>query len=243
MGVDQGKTVFVISWVNPDERHRDKGWEDYMTEGPLAALDAIEQATGEREVNAIGYCIGGTLLATTLGWMAAKGDRRSPRATFFTSIMDFEDAGELTLFIDEEQIARLERQMDEKGYLDAGCDGATFNLMRANDLIWSFVVSNYLLGKEPLPFDLLYWNCDSTRMPAATHRYYLRNMYQKNLLKEPGGLTLKGEADRPAQVELPVFLVSAREDHIAPWQNTYAAARLYPARCASSWPAPATSPG
>ena len=225
--VDQGQTVFVVSWVNPDERHRDMGWDAYMTLGPLAALDAIEQATGESEVNAIGYCIGGTLLATVLGWMAAADDRRIASATFFTCIMDFEDAGELTLFVDEEQLAKIERQMDEKGYLDAGAMASTFNLMRANDLIWSFVVGNYLLGKEAMPFDLLYWNSDSTRMPAATHRYYLRNMYQKNLLKEPGGLVLKGTPIDLRQVTVPVFLLSAREDHIAPWRNTYAAAGLY----------------
>jgi polyhydroxyalkanoate synthase subunit PhaC len=225
--VDQGHTVFVVSWVNPDERHKDKGWEDYIDQGPLAALDAIEQATGEREVNVIGYCIGGTLLATTLGWMAAQGDARFTSATFFTCIMDFKDAGELTLFTDEAQIAQLERQMDTKGYLDAGAMAQTFNLMRANDLIWSFVVSNYLLGKEPVPFDLLYWNSDSTRMPAATHRFYLRNMYLKNLLKEPGGLTIKGVPIDLRQVATPVFLLSAQEDHIAPWQNTYAAAHLY----------------
>jgi polyhydroxyalkanoate synthase subunit PhaC len=225
--VDQGKTVFVVSWINPDERHRDLGWEDYMTLGPLAALDAIAQATGGNEVNAIGYCIGGTLLATTLGWMAAKGDGRFTSATFFTSIMDFKDAGELTLFVDEDQLQQLERQMDAKGYLDADAMATTFNLMRANDLIWSFVVGNYLLGKEPVPFDLLYWNSDSTRMPAATHRFYLRNMYQKNLLKEPGGLFLKGEAIDLRRVDLPVCMVSAREDHIAPWRNTYAAVHLY----------------
>ena len=225
--VDQGQTVFVVSWVNPDERHRDLGWDSYMTLGPLAALEAIEQATGEAEVNVIGYCIGGTLMATVLGWMAAHEDRRIASATFFTCIMDFEDAGELTLFVDEEQLARIERQMDEKGYLDAGAMASTFNLMRANDLIWSFVVGNYLLGKEALPFDLLYWNSDSTRMPAATHRYYLRNMYQRNLLKEPGGLVLKETPIDLRRVEVPVFLISAREDHIAPWRNTYAAAGLY----------------
>ena len=186
------------------------------------------QATGETEVNVIGYCIGGTLLATTLGYMAATGDRRIASATFFTSIMDFEDAGELTLFVDEEQLQQLERQMDEKGYLDAGSMAATFNLMRANDLIWSFVVGNYLLGKEALPFDLLYWNSDSTRMPAATHRYYLRNMYQKNLLKEPGGLTLKGDADRPAQGDDAGVLCARRARTIShPGSNTYAAAHLY----------------
>ena len=225
--LDQGKTVFVISWVNPDARHRELGWDAYMTLGPLAALDAIAQATGEAEANVIGYCIGGTLLATVLGHMAACGDRRITSATFFTSIMDFEDAGELTLFVDEEQLARIEHQMDEKGYLDAGAMATTFNLMRANDLIWSFVVGNYLLGKEALPFDLLYWNSDSTRMPAATHRYYLRNMYQRNLLKEPGGLELKGTPIDLRTVTTPVFLLSAREDHIAPWRNTYAAAGLY----------------
>ena len=225
--LDQGKTVFVLSWVNPDARHRDLGWDSYMTLGPLAALDAIEQATGEAEVNVIGYCIGGTLLATVLGHMAAIDDHRITSATFFTCIMDFEEAGELTLFVDEEQLAALERQMDEKGYLDAGSMAATFNLMRANDLIWSFVVGNYLLGKEQMPFDLLYWNSDSTRMPAATHRYYLRNMYQKNLLKEPGGLTLKGTPIDLTKVATPVFLLSAREDHIAPWRNTYTAAGLY----------------
>ena len=225
--VDQGHTVLVVSWINPDERHKELGWADYMKLGPLAALDAIEQAIGEREVNVIGYCIGGTLLATTLAWMAARDERRFTSATFFTSIMDFKDAGELTLFVDDEQLAKLERQMDEKGYLDAGSMATTFNLMRANDLIWSFVVSNYLLGKEPLPFDLLYWNSDSTRMPAATHRYYLRNMYQKNLLKEPGGLVLDGTPLDLRRVTVPVFLLSAREDHIAPWRNTYAAAGLY----------------
>ena len=225
--VDQGQTVFVISWANPDARHKDKSWDDYVGEGPLAALEAIEQATGEREVNVIGYCIGGTLLATTLGWMAAKGDDRFTSATFFTSIKDFEDAGELTLFVDEDQLTALEREMDEKGYLDAGSMASTFNLMRANDLIWSFAISNYLLGKEPVPFDLLYWNSDSTRMPAATHRYYLRNMYQKNLLKEPGGLTVKGTPIDLRRVTTPIFVLSAQEDHIAPWQNTYAAAHLY----------------
>ena len=225
--VDHGHTVFVLSWINPDERHKDLGWAEYMALGPLAALDAIEQAIGEREVNVIGYCIGGTLLATTLAWMAARDDRRFTSATFFTSIMDFKDAGELTLFVDEEQLAKIERQMDEKGYLDAGSMAATFNLMRANDLIWSFVVSNYLLGKEPLPFDLLYWNSDSTRMPAATHRYYLRNMYQKNLLVEAGGITLKGVPIDLGKIATPCYFLSTKEDHIAPWASTYQGSRRF----------------
>jgi polyhydroxyalkanoate synthase len=225
--VDQGNTVFVVSWVNPDERHRHLTWDDYMELGPLAALGAMEQATGERQANVIGYCIGGTLLAATLGYMAATGDDRVASATFFTSIMDFQDAGELTLFTDEQQIADMERQMEEKGYLDATTMAQTFNLMRANDLIWSFVVNNYLMGKEPVPFDLLHWNADSTRMPAEVHRFYLRNMYQKNLLKEPGGISLKGVPIDLRQVQTPVFYLSAREDHIAPWPNTYAATQRY----------------
>ena len=225
--LDQGKTVFVLSWVNPDARHRDLGWDSYMTLGPLAALDAIEQATGEAEVNVIGYCIGGTLLATVLGHMAAIDDHRITSATFFTCIMDFEEAGELTLFVDEEQLAALERQMDEKGYLDAGSMAATFNLMRANDLIWSFVVGNYLLGKEQMPFDLLYWNSDSTRMPAAMHSFYLRKCYHENVLIQPDGISLAGVPIDLRRVDVPVYWVSTREDHIAPWKSTYAATQLY----------------
>src|ERR1700704_4189672 len=165
--VEQGHTVFVISWVNPDRRLAEKSFEDYMREGLLAALDAMEQATGEREANVIGYCLGGTLLAATLAYLTAKRDRRIKSATFFVTMGDFAEAGDLSVFIDEEQIAALEKRMDEKGYLDARDMHTTFNMLRANDLIWSFVINNYLLGKSPFPFDLLYWNADSTRMPAA----------------------------------------------------------------------------
>src|SRR5258708_2456625 len=159
-------------------------------EGPLAALDAIGQATGENEVNIIGYCLGGTLLGATLAWMAQKNDRRAVSATFFASLLDFSIPGELGVFIDEAQVENLERRMQERGYLEGSEMAATFNMLRANDLVWSFVVSNYLLGKDPFPFDLLYWNADATRMPAAMHMYYLLNMYHKNLLAQPGGLTI-----------------------------------------------------
>ena len=225
--VDQGKTVFVISWINPDERHRELGWEDYMTLGPLAALDAVAQATGEREVNAIGYCIGGTLLATTLGWMAANATGASPPPPSSPRSWTSRTRASSPCSSTRSSCSGSSGRWTRRAISTPGPWRPTFNLMRANDLIWSFVVGNYLLGKEPLPFDLLYWNSDSTRMPAATHRYYLRNMYQKNLLKEPGGLVLKGKAIDLRKVDLPVCLVSAREDHIAPWQNTYAAARLY----------------
>ncbi|BBK37409.1 class I poly(R)-hydroxyalkanoic acid synthase [Allostella sp. ATCC 35155] len=224
---DQGLTVFVISWVNPDERLAAKSFEDYMLEGPLAALGAIEKATGEKSVNVIGYCLGGTLLSATLSWMAEKKDRRFHSATFFTTMVDFTEAGELGVFIDEEQLQALEARMNERGYLDGSAMATTFNMLRANDLIWSFVVNNYLLGKEPFPFDLLYWNGDSTRMPAAMHSFYLRRMYQENRLVVPGGITLAGVPIDLRRIDLPVFILSTREDHIAPWKSTFAATRLY----------------
>jgi polyhydroxyalkanoate synthase len=169
--VDQGHTMFVISWVNPDERLAQKSFEDYMLEGPLAALDAIDAATGERSVNAVGYCLGGTLLASTLGYLAAHGDDRIASATYFVTLVDFTDVGDMAVFIDEDQIASLEKRMQERGYLEAHDMATSFNMLRANDLIWSFVVNNYLLGKEQAPFDLLFWNSDSTRMPAAMHSF------------------------------------------------------------------------
>jgi polyhydroxyalkanoate synthase subunit PhaC len=225
--VERGHTVFVISWVNPDERLAAKGFEDYMREGPLAALDAIKEATGEREANVIGYCLGGTLLASTLAYMAAKRDTRIKSATYFVTMVDFKEAGELSVFIDEEQLHALEQRMEKKGYLEARDMHTTFNMLRANDLIWSFVVNNYLLGKQPFPFDLLYWNADSTRMPAAMHSFYLRKMYQQNLLVEPGGITLGGVPIDLRKIKTPSFLLSTREDHIAPWRSTYAATQIY----------------
>ncbi len=225
--VDQGHTVFVVSWVNPDEKLAAKSFEDYMLEGPLAALDAIEKATGEREANAIGYCLGGTLLAATLGYMAATDDNRIKSATFFVSLIDFAEPGELGVFIDDEQVASLEGRMDERGYLEGSEMATTFNMLRANDLIWSFVINNYLLGKDPFPFDLLYWNSDSTRMPAAMHKFYLRQMYIENKLIEPGGISLNGVPIDLSKVNIPKFLLSTREDHIAPWKSTYSGVHAY----------------
>jgi polyhydroxyalkanoate synthase len=224
--VSEGHTVFVVSWVNPGERHAAKTFEDYMLEGPLAALDAIGRATGERRVNLVGYCLGGTLLGATLAWMAAKKDERAASATFFASLLDFSIPGELGVFIDEAQVANLERRMGERGYLEGSEMAATFNMLRANDLVWSFVVNNYLLGRDPFPFDLLYWNSDSTRMPARMHSFYLRNMYLENRLKEPGGITLDGVPIDLRKITVPAYFVSPVEDHIAPWKSTYLGARL-----------------
>ncbi|HYU70572.1 MAG TPA: class I poly(R)-hydroxyalkanoic acid synthase [Burkholderiales bacterium] len=224
--VEQGHTVFVISWVNPDERYAGKTFENYMFEGPLAALGAIGQAIGENRVNVIGYCLGGTLLGATLAWMAEKGDPRAASATFLASLLDFSIPGELGVFIDEAQVENLERRMQERGYLEGSEMAATFNMLRANDLVWSFVVNNYLLGKDPFPFDLLYWNADSTRMPAKMHSFYLRNMYLANRLKEAGGITLGGVPIDLRKIAIPTYCVSTLEDHIAPWKSTYKGARI-----------------
>jgi polyhydroxyalkanoate synthase len=224
--VGQGHTVFVVSWVNPDARLAAKDFEDYLTEGALAALGAIEQATGERELNVIGYCLGGTLLGATLGTMAAKKDDRIKAATFLVALLDFAIPGELGVFIDEKQIENLERRMNERGYLEGSEMAQTFNMLRSNDLIWSFVINNYLLGKEPFPFDLLYWNSDSTRMPARMHSFYLRNMYLRNALKDPGGIRLGGVPVDLRRIKVPAYFISTVEDHIAPWKSTYLGARI-----------------
>ena len=220
--VEQGHTVFVISWVNPTEELAQKGFTDYMLQGPVEALDVVEKATGEKDVNSIGYCLGGTLLACTLAYLSAKDDDRIKSATYFTTMTDFAEPGELGVFIDESQISGLEQKMVEKGYLEGASMATTFNLLRANDLIWSFVVNNYLLGKDPFPFDLLYWNSDSTRMPAVMHSYYLRKFYQENQLVQPGAIELDGVPIDLGNIKTPGFMVSAREDHIAPWKSNYA---------------------
>ncbi|MGH8669931.1 MAG: PHA/PHB synthase family protein [Burkholderiales bacterium] len=223
--LDRGHTVFVVSWVNPDARLAQKGFDDYMLEGAIGALDAVEKATGEREVNFIGYCLGGTLLGASLAYLSSKGEQRVHSATFFVSLLDFSEPGELGVFIDEAQVANLEKKMNERGYLEGSEMAGTFNLLRANDLVWSFVVNNYLLGKDPFPFDLLYWNADSTRMPARMHSFYLRNMYIKNLMGVPGGITLAGVPIELSQMKIPAYFVSTVEDHIAPWRSTYKGAR------------------
>jgi polyhydroxyalkanoate synthase len=226
--VDQGQTVYIISWVNPDERLAEKSFSDYMLEGPLAAIEAILKDTGEKSVNVIGYCLGGTLLACLLSYLQTKKRQEIvASATFFTTMIDFAEAGELSVFIDEEQLTALEDKMNQRGFLEGAEMAATFNMLRANDLIWSFVINNYLLGKEPFPFDLLYWNSDSTRMPAAMHSFYLRNMYQKNLLIQPGGITLDGVQIDLTSIRQPAFVLATREDHIAPWVAAYAATQTY----------------
>ncbi len=225
--VSQGHTVFVISWVNPDESMSAKGFDDYMLQGPLAALDAVTQATGAEKVNAIGYCIGGTLMSALLAYMKVKGDDRIETCTFFTTMVDFSEPGQLGIFVDEQQLSMAESEMDEKGFFDGSNMSQVFNLLRAKDLVWNFVIHNYLMGKDPFPFDLLYWNSDSTRMPPAMHKYYLRNFYLNNKLIEAGGISLDGVDIDLANVQIPTYTISAVEDHIAPWASTYAATQLF----------------
>lgn len=225
--VEQGHTVFVVSWINPDETYRDVRFEDYVTEGVVTAVDAVEQATGESDINAIGYCIGGTLLAIALAYMKAEDDERIKSATFFTTMIDFEESGDLGVFIDEEQITGLEKVMEEKGCLEGEKMSGAFNLLRANDLIWSFYVNNYLLGNDPRPFDLLYWNSDSTRMSPTMHSWYLRNLYLENRLVEPNGISINGTSIDLSTVDIPTCFVSTVDDHIAPWLSTYSGAKLF----------------
>ncbi|WML90981.1 class I poly(R)-hydroxyalkanoic acid synthase [Thiothrix lacustris] len=224
--VDQGHTVYVMSWVNPDETYADTGFEDYL-QAVITAMDAVECDTGEADMNLIGYCIGGTLLSSTLAYLKAKGDNRVKSATFFTTMLDFSEPGELGLFIDEIQISNIEAQMNEQGYLDGSTMSGAFNLLRANDLIWSFYVNNYLLGNDPRPFDLLYWNSDSTRMPAKMHSWYLRNLYKDNKLCQPKALSVEGVELDLSTIDVPACFISTIEDHIAPWKSTYAGARLF----------------
>jgi polyhydroxyalkanoate synthase len=224
--VDQGLTVFVISWVNPDQRHAKMNFEDYMRLGPLAALDAIEQATGETKVHSIGYCVGGTLLAITLAYMAATNDHRIASATMFTAQVDFTHAGDLKVFVDEPQLEVLERRMAERGYLEGKKMATAFNMLRSNDLIWPYVVNNYLRGKAPMPFDLLYWNSDATRMPAANHSFYLRQCYLNNTLSQ-GKMTIANVKLDLGKVMVPLYNLATREDHIAPARSAFLGSKFF----------------
>ncbi len=218
--------MFVISWVNPDKRHGSKGWEAYIREGLQYGLDTVERATGEREVNAVGYCVGGTLLAAALALMAQEGDARIRSVTFFATQVDFTHAGDLKVFVDEDQIAAIERSMNEKGYLDGTRMATAFNMLRAGDLIWPYVVNNYMRGKEPLPFDLLYWNADSTHMAAANHSYYLRNCYLQNTLSR-GCMELAGRTLSLSDIKIPVYNLATKEDHIAPARSVFTGSQYF----------------
>ncbi len=224
--VDQGLTVFCISWVNPDARLAQKTFEDYVREGPLAALDVIKEATGEDKVHAVGYCVGGTMLTVALAAMTAWHDERIMSATLFASQIDFTYAGDIKVFIDEEQVKAIEQRMAERGYLDSKAMATVFNMLRSNDLIWPYVINNYLRGKAPFPFDLLYWNSDSTRLPAANHSFYMRNCYLDNKLAR-GEMMLGNTPIDVHSIKIPIYNLATREDHIAPAKSVMLASKFF----------------
>jgi polyhydroxyalkanoate synthase len=223
----QGFTVFVVSWVNPDGSLADKTFEDYMLDGVQAAIDAALKQTGAKTVNAVGYCIAGTLLSCTLAYMAAKKDERIGSATFFAAQQDFSESGDLSLFSDEDWLRVIEVSMDNAGgFLPGRVMSDTFNALRTNDLVWSFFISNYLLGKDAKPFDLLFWNADQTRMPKRLHLDYLRRFYKDNALSQ-GQLELGGVKLDLKTVKTPIYAMASKEDHIAPFRSVYRGTQLF----------------
>ena len=223
---EQGITVFVISWVNPDAHLADKSFEQYMREGVITAMDKVSEATGEKKMHTIGYCVGGTLLAITLAWLAAKKQDRAVSATLFTAQVDFTFAGDLAVFVDEDRVKQLEAHMKEQGYLEASRMATAFNMLRSNDLVWPYIVNNYLRGKKPYAFDILYWNSDATRMPAANHSFYLRNCYLENRLAK-GEMEIAGVTLDLKKVKLPIYNLATREDHIAPAKSVLYGSQLF----------------
>lgn len=221
--VEQGHTVFMISWVNPDGRQAGETWESYMFDGASAAIDKVLEETGQKSLNVASYCIGGTLTGTMLAYMGKTGDKRVSSATFFTAQLDFEDAGELQILVDEQTIGVIDEEM-EKGFMPADRMASAFNMLRANDLIWGYVVNNYMLGKDPFPFDLLYWNADSTAMPARVHSFYLEQFYIRNAFAK-GEFSVRGVPVTLADIKGPVYHVATREDHIAPAASVYRGAK------------------
>lgn len=225
--VEQGYTVFMISWVNPDKKYAHIDFEDYLIDGVIAALDAVEKITGEKRINIMGYCIGGTLSGCALAYLAEKKQDKIISATYLNTLLDFSYAGSLSTFLDEDQIHSYERKMYHEGYLDGGSMSVAFRMLRANDLIWSQFIRNYLMGKSPFPFDMLYWNADATNLPAKTHSFYLRGMYLHNLLVKPGGIKLAGVPIDLGKIKVPLYVVAAQFDHIVPWESAYKSMKLH----------------
>lgn len=225
--VEQGHTVFVISWINPDASLSHKGFNDYMKEGPIAALDVIEQVTKSSKVNVVGYCIGGTLLATTQSYLLAKGDTRINSVTFLTTLLDFEEPGEIGVYLSEQMLPFLKKNIKEKGILDGRVLGLAFSMLRENSLFWSYFVNNYLKGKDPAPFDILYWNSDSSNLPAETFDFYMTNTYQENNLIKDGAVEIDGVAIELSKIDTPSYFLATIADHIVLWKASYQGAKAF----------------
>lgn len=219
--VDQGQTVFLVSWVNPTIDQRELSWDDYVENGTLKAIDAVKKITTSEKINTVSWCIGGTIMASTLAVMAKRKDESVASSTFLTTLTDFTDPGDLSVFIDEQQVKELTQKVDDEGLLNGRNLATAFNMLRSNDLVWSFVVNNYLKGKSPAPFDILYWNGDSTNLPAKMYNFYINEMYINNKLAQPGGLTICGESIDLRDIKIPVYFLSTIDDHIAPWKGTF----------------------
>lgn len=225
--VNQGQTVFIVSWLNPGPKQRDLVWDDYMQQGVVAAMDNVTKATGEAKMNLIGYCIGGTLLASTLSWLKKKGRKPTVSVTYFTTLLDFSDPGGIKIYINDRSLTGIEKLMNKQGYLDGRAMAFTFNLLRENELFWSFWTKNYLKGEKPTAFDILYWNTDGTNLPAALHGPYLREMYLNNRLVKPDSLSFCGETINLEEIDVPSMFIAARQDHIAKWKASYTGARVH----------------
>lgn len=225
--LDRGHSVFVISWVNPTKEHAEKDFADYMTLGPLAALEAIRNITKQNKANILGFCIGGILVTATLAYLAAIRDNQINSATTLATMVDFENVGEIGVFIDDNRLEILRSHMADKGYLDAHHLQDMFSMLRENDLIWSFYEANYLRGSKPRAFDLLFWNSDSTRLPSAMLLWYLERIYLQNLLRQPGGLEMNGVKIDVAKITTPCFILATVDDHIAPWTSVYPSTGLF----------------
>ncbi|MGH1354655.1 MAG: PHA/PHB synthase family protein [Thalassovita sp.] len=224
--LEQGHSVFLVSWVNPTLEHAELSFEDYMKLGPLTALDVAQKATGEKKFDILGFCIGGILVTATLAYLAAKKDKRIATATTLATMVDFTDVGETGVFIDDDQLVSMRKHMKEKGFLEASHLQDMFSMMRENDLIWSFHVMNYLMGNKPPAFDLLFWNADSTRLPAAMLLWYLEHVYLENGLRKPGHLVLDGVPIDISKIDVPFFILATKEDHIALWKSIYPATEI-----------------
>ncbi len=229
--VEQGHRTFVVSWRNPDESLKDKTWDDYIEEGPITAIRTVQAITGAKTLNMLGFCVGGTILSTALAVLAARGEQPAESVTLLTTLLDFADTGILDIFVDEPSVQLREMTIGEQaptgpGLLKGKELATTFSFLRPNDLVWNYVVGNYLKGETPPPFDLLYWNGDSTNLPGPMYCWYLRHMYLQNELKKPGALTVCGEKVDLGAIEAPFFVYGSREDHIVPWQAAYASIPL-----------------